>query len=407
MLIEQNVVNALKIKSEGSFVDCLPLVLVHMAEGSNPLTLGLIQSDSPPLKIHHLVKAPENTPGSIRKRESWDAKEPTVVYNTPERLPDGSYCQATTVIFRTKGCVWWWKSGCTFCGYFNDVRDDVSFDDLMAQWDEAKRQTNDFEGSEVIKIYTSGTFFEDRENPPEWQEAILRETHERGFRLIVEARAEMCTPEKMAWVAERHPGCVVAIGLEAYDDEVLKFHCNKGFSTKQWHRAVETLRTNELEVKTYLLFKPPFMSEGDALHHCINWIKQVAPHSDEISVNPMNIQRNTIVDRLFRNREYRPPWLWSLVEMIRQVHPVENRLIVHPTAAGKSRGAHNCGKCDKEVSAAIERYSVSSDIREFDDISCECQKIWSSEIKLDSAIPVPLGIGLNRRMSFEESLMSP
>lgn len=407
MLIEQNVVNALKIKSEGSFVDCLPLVLVHMAEGSNPLTLGLLQSDSPPLKIHHLVKAPENTPGSIRKRESWDAKEPAVVYNTPERLPDGSYCQATTVIFRTKGCVWWWKSGCTFCGYFNDVRDDVSFDDLMAQWDEAKRQTNDFEGSEVIKIYTSGTFFEDRENPPEWQEAILRETHERGFRLIVEARAEMCTPEKMAWVAERHPGCVVAIGLEAYDDEVLKFHCNKGFSTKQWHRAVETLRTNELEVKTYLLFKPPFMSEGDALHHCINWIKQVAPHSDEISVNPMNIQRNTIVDRLFRNREYRPPWLWSLVEMIRQVHPVENRLIVHPTAAGKSRGAHNCGKCDKEVSAAIERYSVSSDIREFDDISCECQKIWSSEIKLDSAIPVPLGIGLNRRMSFEESLMSP
>tara|TARA_Y100000588_G_scaffold381387_1_gene466953 strand:+ start:1434 stop:2570 length:1137 start_codon:yes stop_codon:yes gene_type:complete len=378
-----------------------------MSDSNNSHTLGIIQSDNPPLKIHHLVKAPENTPGSIRKRESWDANEPAVVYTTPERLPDGSYCQATTVIFRTKGCVWWWKSGCTFCGYFNDVRDDVSFEDLMAQWNEAKRQTNDFEGSELIKIYTSGTFFEDRENPPEWQEAILRETHERGLRLIVEARAEMCTPEKMAWVAERHPGCVVAIGLEAYDDEVLKFHCNKGFSTKQWHRAVETLRANELEVKTYLLFKPPFMSEGDALHHCVDWIQQVAPHSDEISVNPMNIQRNTIVDRLYRNREYRPPWLWSLVEMIRKVHPVESRLIVHPTAAGKSRGAHNCGKCDKEVAAAIERYSVSSDILEFEGLSCECQKIWSSEIQLDCEIPIPLGTGLNRRLSTEESLMSP
>ncbi len=378
-----------------------------MVESSDSCSFGVIPSVNSAIKIHHLVKAPENTPGSIRKRESWDAREPAVVYTTPERLPDGSHCQATTVIFRTRGCVWWWNSGCTFCGYFNDVRDDVELEDLMAQWEDAKQQTNDFEGSEVIKIYTSGTFFEDRENPPEWQEAILRETHERGLRLIVEARAEMCTPEKMAWVAERHPGCVVAIGLEAYDNEVLKFHCNKGFSTKQWHRAVDTLRANKLEVKTYLLFKPPFMSEGDALHHCVEWIRQVSPLSDEVSVNPMNIQRNTIVDRLYRHREYRPPWLWSLVEMIRQVHPVDGRLIVHPTAAGRVRGAHNCGKCDKDVAAAIERYSVSCDIDEFEGLSCECQNIWASEIRLDGAIPVPLGVGLNRRISIEDTLMSP
>ena len=182
---------------------------------------------------------------------------------------------------------------------------------------------------------------------------------------------------------------------------------SKGFSTKQWHRAVETLRANNLEVKTYLLFKPPFMSEGDALHHCVEWIRQVSPLSDEVSVNPMNIQRNTIVDRLYRHREYRPPWLWSLVEMIRQVHPIEGRLIVHPTAAGRARGAHNCGKCDKDVAAAIERYSVSCEIEEFDGLSCECQKVWATEIQLDGTIPAPLGVGINRRMSIEDSLMSP
>ena len=216
----------------------------------------------------------------------------------------------------------------------------------------------------------------------------------------------MCTPEKIAWVAERHPGCVVAIGLEALDDEVLKFHCNKGFSTKQWHRAVNTLREHNLEVKTYLLFKPPFMSEGDALQHSIEWIDKVAPLSDEVSVNPMNIQNNTIVERLFRNREYRPPWLWSLVEMIRQVHPVPGRLIVHPTAAGRIRGAHNCGKCDKNIAAAIERYSVSNDILEFEGLSCDCEKVWRTEIDLDTSIPIPLGVGLDRRISDEERLMS-
>jgi hypothetical protein len=378
-----------------------------MAEQSSPCSAGIMPSSTEAVKIHHLVKAPENTPGSIRKRESWDADELATVYTTPECLPDGTVCQATTVIFRTKGCVWWWNSGCTFCGYFNDVRDDVTYDNLMAQWQSAKDQTNDFEGSEVIKVYTSGTFFEDRENPPEWQEAILRETNERGLRLIVEARAEMCTPEKMSWVANLHPGCVVAIGLEAMDDEVLKFHCNKGFSTKQWLKAVKTLRANELEVKTYLLFKPPFMSEGDALKHCIEWIREAGPLSDEVSVNPMNIQRGTIVERLFRHREYRPPWLWSLVEMIRQVDSVPGRLIVHPTAAGRVRGAHNCGKCDKHVAAAIERYSVSGDLQEFAGLTCECEKIWATEIELDCTIPSPFGVGLDRRMPAEESLMSP
>lgn len=364
---------------------------------------GMLGDGSKAVKVHHLVKAPENTPGSVRKRESWDATELATVYKTPEILPDGTHCTAATVIFRTRGCVWWWKSGCTFCGYFNDVRDDVTADDLFAQWDEAKRRLDDFEGCSMVKVYTSGTFFEDRENPPEWQEAILRETHERGLDLVIEAQAQMCTPEKIAWVAERHPGCTVAIGLEAYDDTVLRFHVNKGFSTKQWHRSIDMLRENGLRVKTYLLFKPPFMSEGDALQHTSKWISQVAPLSDDVSVNPMNIQKRTIVERLFRNREYRPPWLWSLVEMLEQVHDDVSkagaRIIVHPTAGGRIRGAHNCGACDMDIVAAIERYSISADIGEFADLDCDCKRVWRTEVDNDLSLPTPLGTGVDRRGS--------
>ncbi|HIE63663.1 MAG TPA: TIGR01210 family radical SAM protein, partial [Candidatus Poseidoniales archaeon] len=310
-------------------------------------------------------------------------------------------CTAATVILRTRGCVWWWKSGCTFCGYFNDVRDDVTADDLFAQWDEAKRKTNDFNGCSMVKVYTSGTFFEDREIPVEFQDFVLKETHEKGLHLIVEAQAHLCHPDKLAWVAERHPGCTVAIGLEALDDTVLRFHCNKGFSTKTWRKSVDDLRTAGLRVKTYLLFKPPFMSEGDALNLTNEWLREVAPLSDEVSINPMNIQKGTIVDRIFRNREYRPPWLWSLVEMIECTHDdiVDSncRTIVHPTAGGRIRGAHNCKKCDAEVVAAIERYSVSRNLDEFRGLDCDCKKVWRAEIINDSILPVPLGSGTDRR----------
>jgi len=372
---------------------------------------GILGDDSKAVKIHHLVKAPENTPESISFRESWDASRPVTVYKTPENLPDGTPCTAATVILRSKGCAWWWKSGCTFCGYFNDVRDDVSAEDMFSQWEYAKKSTNQFEGCQMIKVYTSGTFFEDRENPPEWQEAVLKETAEMGLHLVVEAQAQMCTPEKIEWVAARHPGCTVAIGLEAYDDSVLRFHVNKGFTTKQWHRAVEMLRDNDLRVKTYLLFKPPFMSEGDALTHTTSWLIDVAPYSDEVSVNPMNIQKKTIVDRLFRNKEYRTPWLWSLVEMIKRAHEelddANCRIIVHPTAGGKIRGAHNCGSCDSEVVAAIERYSVSGDTVEFDHLGCSCEAHWKAELDNDLSLPVTLGCGTFRRGNPTDLVRAP
>jgi len=372
---------------------------------------GVLGDGSKAVKVHHLIKAPENTPESVSFRESWDASKPVTVYKTPENLPDGTPCTAATVILRSKGCAWWWKSGCTFCGYFNDVRDDVSAEDMFSQWEFAKKTTNQFEDCGMVKVYTSGTFFEDRENPTEWQDLVLRETAQMGLHLVVEAQAQMCSPEKISWVAERHPGCTVAIGLEAYDDRVLRFHVNKGFTTKQWHAAVQMLRDNNLRVKTYLLFKPPFMSEGDALVHTTSWLTNVAQYSDEVSVNPMNIQKNTIVDRLFRNKEYRPPWLWSLVEMILRSHEYLGdescRIIVHPTAGGKIRGAHNCGQCDSEVVAAIERYSVSGDTEEFSQLECSCKSHWRAEIENDNSFPLPLGFGTFRRGNPTDIVRAP
>ena len=134
----------------------------------------------------------------------------------------------------------------------------------------------------------------------------------------------------------------------------------------------------------------------------------------------MNIQRGTVIDRLHRHNEYRPPWLWSLVEMIRRAHPslhpdggsnsqgeAVSRLIVHPTAGGKVRGSHNCGSCDGEVVAAIERYAVSGDLMEFEGLSCSCQTVWSNELTLERQLPLPLGLSKPRRGRVLERLRSP
>ena len=391
---------------------------VNTMSDANPLPL--LGSGEKGLRIHDLVKAPANTPWAKAKQQSWDANEPATVYTTPEVLADGTPCSAATVILRTKGCHWWWSSGCTFCGYFNDTRDDVTSEDLHAQWAAAKAKLDGFNDQAMVKVYTSGSLLEDREIPVEFQETVLRDCAELGKELIVESRCEQLTEEKLAWATSINSTFTVAIGLEAYDDEVLRFHVNKGFTTKSWDRAVANLEKFNLRIKTYLMFKPPFMNEADALDHCVKWIGAVAERSDEISVNPMNIQRGTVIDRLHRHNEYRPPWLWSLVEMIRQAHPLihpeggvngdpdqVSRLIVHPTAGGKIRGSHNCGACDAEVVAAIERYAVSGSLLEFDGLSCECETVWRNEVDLERKLPLPLGLSKPRRGSVIERLRSP
>ncbi|MCH1411458.1 MAG: archaeosine biosynthesis radical SAM protein RaSEA [Candidatus Poseidoniaceae archaeon] len=382
--------------------------------------LTLVGQGEKAQRVHDLVKAPANTPESRRRQASWDASRPATVYTTPEMLPDGTPCSAATVILRTKGCHWWWSSGCTFCGYFNDTRDDVTEDDLHAQWDWSAAKLNGFADVQMVKVYTSGSLLEDREIPVGFQERVLRECSEQGLHLIVESRTEQLTEEKLAWATSVNDDFTVAIGLEAYDDEVLRFHVNKGFTVRSYDRAVANLKQAGLRVKAYLMFKPPFMSEADALDHIVDWIAAIAEGADEISINPMNIQGGTVIDRLHRARQYRPPWLWSLVEMIRCAHPIVHpeggvngdadqisRLIVHPTAGGRVRGSHNCGSCDADVVAAIERYAVSGDLLEFEGLSCECETRWAADLDLERALPAPLGLAPSRRAPAAERLRAP
>ena len=79
----------------------------------------------------------------------------------------------------------------------------------------------------MVKVYTSGSLLEDREIPVDFQETVLSDCHALGKELIVESRTEQMTEKKLAWATNLNPNFTVAIGLEAYDDEVLRFHVNK------------------------------------------------------------------------------------------------------------------------------------------------------------------------------------
>ncbi len=286
-------------------------------------------------------------------------------------LLDGRKENAFVMILRTKGCSWAHSSGCSMCGYINDAAsEEVKEDDLLFQFESAMSK---YSGEKIVKIFTSGSFLDEKEVPIKVQDKILDSLSEKAQNIIIESRPEFVKSERV----EGRRNLEVAIGLESATDFVLEHAINKGFRFGDYEKAVKILHENKIKVKTYLLVKPPFLSEKDAISDAVKSTNKIAKYSPTISFNPVNIQKYTLVERLWRRGEYRPPWLWSVVEVLKQTSDLDNvRLMSSPTGGGTKRGAHNCGICDSKILKAIEEFSQTQDPKHLEKLHCGCKEIW-------------------------------
>ena len=308
---------------------------------------------------------------------------PTAVW-TGKDLLDGKPTTALTIIFQTSGCRW---SNCTMCGYvYDSACAPPSNDDLMKQFENAMLRCRDEEF--MVKIFTSGSFFDDSEIGPATRKMMLTRLNEdaRVKKVIAETRPQYVTDEKLSEAnAALGKKFEVAIGLETTNDLIRKDCINKGFSFSDFTKASEVAKKHDVTVKAYLMQKPPFLSEGIAMKDMIHSIHEAAPYAQTISMNLCNVQKGTLVDEMFERGDYRPPWLWSAVEALKiakELSP-ETVLMSDPVGAGSMRGPHNCGKCDKDVAEAIRVFSVTQDISVFKNLDCDCRELWKKVIELE------------------------
>jgi hypothetical protein len=298
-----------------------------------------------------------------------------IVWKEKERF-NGEVVDCLTIILRTRGCYW---DSCLMCGYTKDSYQ-ATEDELIQQIDYAITTTP------VVKIFTSGSFFDSREISDRVKKYLKDKITGLGIeKLIVESRPEFVTEENLAEFEGIN--LEVGIGLETADDFIRDVCINKGFKFKDFERAVKTLKKFNFRVKAYLLLKPPFLSESEAIEDVLNSMRKVENLVDVISINLTNVQRNTFVEKLWRSKLYRPPWLWSAVYVLTKA---KIDTICDPVAAGKMRGPHNCGKCDESVARAIKEFSLTQDGSVFDELSCECIHAWKRVLDLEDYARIPL-----------------
>ncbi len=288
----------------------------------------------------------------------------------------GETVEVGVIILPTRGCSWAHKGGCSMCGYVYDSLDS-SQETVLKNFRKAFEKLN---GVRYLKIFNSGSFFDEEEISSETREEILAAVDSAGSieRLQVESRPEFITESALKHSTEFSKELEVGIGLETSSDKIREVSINKGFTFEDFKIAVERCKKYGVKIKAYLLIKPPFLSEKLAMEDAIASAEEAARLGvDRISFNPMNVQRFTLVERLFLNKEYSPPWLWSVVEILKRVsETVDVPVICKPTAAGKARGANNCRQCSDDIAKAIEMFSATQQVSYLNNLDCSCKEEW-------------------------------
>ncbi|MBP7120541.1 MAG: archaeosine biosynthesis radical SAM protein RaSEA [Methanolinea sp.] len=306
----------------------------------------------------------------------------------------GEVVSTLTLILKTGGCEW---NRCRMCSYRHErygTSDSRELETLLLSQVSWVKDNFPLGAIDVVKIYTSGSFFDSHEVPPAARDALAGML--KGKRVIAETRPEFVSGDALSSFMStiddnsHDTPLYVAIGVETSNDAIREKCINKGFSWDDFCQAAHVARTAGAGVKAYLLVKPLFLTEAEALGDMITSIHDLSGLADMISLNPCTVQRGTELEYYWKKREYRPPYLWSVLSIL-MMSPVH--LTCDPLGGGQPRGAHNCGTCDHQIVKGIRDYSLSGDrelLRALYNTPCACREEWEYVLQRERPYCMPL-----------------
>lgn len=247
----------------------------------------------------------------------------------------------------------------------------------------------------MTAITPIGSFFDSKEFPSSLRRMLLKKLQRLSYPKVfqVESRPEYilkADAEGEMDLIDKLLGqktVIVGIGLETSSDFIRQFCINKGFNGDVFTKACEILHEHNLLVKAYLLLKPPFLSEGEALQDCLSSVSFAFSHgADLVDVSPCRVYPYTLCSLLFEKKTYRPPWLWTTLELLRKL-PEDIAKNVSISTWGippySDNLPYNCARCSEKVNWYLRLWRLSKDpllLKEARDISCQCKTDWEKNI---------------------------
>jgi radical SAM enzyme (TIGR01210 family) len=190
-------------------------------------------------------------------RNPVDPKRPYHFILEKERAASGEIVTVATIFLTNRECPW----HCLVCDLWkNTLTHNVSPGDVPTQIEFALEQLGK---ARQVKLYNSGSFFDAAAIPPGDYSDIA--TLLSGFeRVIVECHPALIGPRVFQFQQMLRGQLEIAMGLETIHPDVLP-RLNKHMTVEMFSAAAEFLQSHEIDLRAFVLLKPPFLDEDEAL----------------------------------------------------------------------------------------------------------------------------------------------
>jgi radical SAM enzyme (TIGR01210 family) len=299
------------------------------------------------------------------------------------------------VVLRAPGCAHHTRTGgCTNCGFAQTFGTGCPVDaaSLHQQLAVAARAIPTSNRDPVhVDLYVSGSFFNQDEVPVDAQSGLIASAARlpNAVSICVETRPEHVDAEALNRARQAAAGVSleIAIGLESADDAILRDRIHKGFRWADFERAAARVAGAGLRLLVYVLLKPMGTAEREAIEDAVATCLRVSDLGRRLgcpvraSLGPCFVAAGTALEVEHLAGRYRPPWLWSAVEVVRRVAPhLELEVGLSDEGLSQSRVAHNCEACTPRVIAALRAFVRSQDPAPLGELACSCQAEWRADL---------------------------
>lgn len=245
---------------------------------------------------------------------------------------------------------------------------------------------------EKLAVFNGGSFFPNSELPNGFQEYVYKEVAQRADikQLMVEAYPTFISQKKLIQAKEilGSTDLMVGIGFESLNEKVRNQYLKKRIDLNQFEEKIKLMQRLGVQVFIYAFLKAPQLTEGQALNETLNTLAYL--HNlgvDEIALSCAFVPPGTDLEAQFNAGQFRPPWLWSIIEIIKAAEKNHWPLSVGgfedtpPPVAAPS----NCPSCDDQVLSHIENHRLDNSTSHLSALQCQCKDEWIAQINSEES----------------------
>lgn len=236
------------------------------------------------------------------------------------------------VSIKTNNCAHFLQGGCTMCAFKHNSNDTQkkTVDSQIKEAFEYLRRENRHNKRYFFGIGTGGSFFDDRELSPESRKKIYSNINrvapqEVNAVLYIESRLDFINEKNINELKNSlGPNIKVALGygLESTNPVIRDVCVNKRLP-QNWTEKINILKRNNINVNAYIILKPPFLDEDEAVEDVLESVKTILELrlAHGISMMTMSVRKHTLVSYLHEQNRYKLPSIWSTIRIIDELGP--------------------------------------------------------------------------------------